>query len=126
MKNLLFIICFLFAFSVNGQDQQITATDLIGCWTDAKEEGTQTLSIYRPCSNTNTVDLYRFSFQLKENGQCTYHSIISRSSNKMEEGTWTYDADKKTLHIFNQSGRQVTQFTIKEYASNVLKFMKEL
>ena len=43
----------------------------------------------------------------------------------MINGTWTYDTEKVTLHIFNEDGRQVTQFTIKEYASEVLKFSKE-
>lgn len=125
MKNLLFIACLLFAFSVSGQNKQITESNLIGCWADAKEEGTTTLSYYRPCATIKTIDLYRFSFQLKENGQCTYHSIISRSSDKMENGTWSYDAEKATLHIFNQYGRQVTQFTIQEYASDLLKIIKE-
>ncbi|MFT4698983.1 MAG: hypothetical protein ACI9SJ_002141 [Flavobacteriaceae bacterium] len=126
MKNFLFLACLLFTFSVNAQAPQVTESDLIGCWTDSKEEGTNELSIYRPCTNNNdTIDLYRFSFQLKENGQCTYHSAVAKSSNKMINGTWTYDTEKVTLHIFNEDGRQVTQLTIKEYASGLLKFSKE-
>lgn len=126
MKNLLLIACILFAFSVNGQTQQVTEANLLGCWTDVKEEGTATLSYYRPCDTSiTTFDRYRFSFELKENGQCTYHSVIARSSNNMVNGTWTFDAEKTTLHIFNADGRQVTQFTIQEYASDLIKFIKE-
>ena len=126
MKNILFIACILLAISVNGQTQQVTESNLLGCWTDAKEEGTNQLSYYRPCDTNNTTfDLYRFSFQLKENGQCTYHSIGANSSSKMVNGTWTFDVDKATLHIFNKDGSQVTQFTIQEYASDLIKFIKE-
>lgn len=126
MKNLLFIACIFFAFSLQGQTAQLTESDLLGCWTDSKEESTTTHSFYRPCdTNNNSFDKFRFSFQLKENGQCTYHSVVARSSNKMVNGTWTYNAEKATLHIFNADGRQVTQFTIQEYASDLLKFIKE-
>ena len=126
MKNLLFIACLLFAFSLQGQTPQLTASDLLGCWIDSKEESTTTLSFYRPCDeNSNSFDKFRFSFQLKENGQCNYLSIVARSSNKMANGTWTYDAEKATLHIYNADGRQVTQFTLQEYASDLIKFIKE-
>ncbi len=84
------------------------------------------LSFYRPCdTNDTTFDKFRFSFQLKENGQCTYHSILAQSSNKMVDGTWTFDVVKATLHIFNEDGRQVTQFTIQEYAPDLIKFIKQ-
>lgn len=126
MKNILFIAFIFFAITVNGQTQQVSESDLIGCWTDSKEEGTNTLSYYRPCDTSNTTfDNFRFSFQLKENGQCTYLSVVARSTHKMVNGTWTYDAEKTTLHIFNKDGRQVTQFTIQEYASDLIKFIKE-
>ncbi|MBV1924449.1 MAG: hypothetical protein KUG68_10530 [Flavobacteriaceae bacterium] len=126
MKKFFIIACILFAFSTQGQNSQVTTTDLLGCWTDVKEEGTNTLSIYRTCDENNTTfDKYRFSFELKENGTCTYHSSVARSSNKMVNGTWTYDAEKATIHIFNEDERQVTQYTIEEYASGVLKFKKE-
>ena len=126
MKNFLMIACLLFAFSVQGQNHQVTATDVLGCWTDVKEEGTNTLSIYRPCNeNNDAFNQFRFSFELKENGACTYYTRVARSSNKMVNGTWTFDAEKATIHIFNEDERQVTQFTIKEYASGVLKFKKE-
>lgn len=126
MKNLLIIACILFTFSIQGQTQQVSESDLIGCWTDSKEEGTTTLSFYRPCDTSNTnFDKFRFSFQLKENGLCTYLSVTDRSIQKMVNGTWSYDAEKTTLHIFNKDRKQVTQFTIQEYASDLIKFIKE-
>jgi hypothetical protein len=101
------IVLFIVSFSLScfGQENNISESDLIGCWTHSREENKvdSKIMVYRSCDYKEfPISRYRHRFELKENGKCNWLQLASNDSHSMVEGTWKYKNKSKLLRFLIQ------------------------
>ncbi len=123
MKKLTFLFVLFLSLQSFGQKLDINKLDLLGCWTDSREENTITnISVYRPCDfKTFPASRFRFKMDLQEDGTCSWFYLAPNNGHFMKDGTWTFNKEKKVLRIFNLNNEEVKSFIIEQVDENILK-----
>ena len=119
----LLILMFL-TTSLFGQESEIKQSDLIGCWTDSREENLpdSDLNIYRPCDYKEfPFSRFRFKMDLRNDFTCSWFDLSSTDRHSMKEGKWTFDSKAHILKLFNLEGRVVKKFTIAVLNEDIMK-----
>jgi len=110
--------------SLLGQESKINQSDLIGCWTDSREENLPDsgLNIYRPCDYKKfPFSRFRFKMDLRKDFTCSWFHLSSSDRHGMKEGKWTFDNKTNILKIYNLEGRIEKQFLIAELNKDIMK-----
>jgi hypothetical protein len=102
----------------------VKQNDLLGCWTDSREENTDSsgISIFRRCHlKSFPVSRFRFKMELKEGGICLWMYLAPNDAHHMKDGTWTYNKMTQTLRLFNTDKEVVKSFKVSDAGENILK-----
>ena len=93
------------------------------CWANAfEEQGTDSILIFRPCAtHTFPTARYRNTITFNQNGEAEYSELADNDAHTMEQGKWTYDAQRKKLMILNKSNAVVHEYLVVEIGEDVLK-----
>ena len=128
-KLILSVVALLFFTNpLLAQESEINQTDLIGCWTDSREENLpkSELNIYRPCDyKAFPFSRFRFKMDLRNDFTCSWFHLSSSDRHSMKEGKWTFDQQTHMLKIFNLEGKMVKEFVIAELNKEIMKIRKE-
>jgi len=125
MKYFIIITIMCISFQVCGQ--QISKSDLLGCWTESREENTQgsNVFIYRPCDyQVFPLSRYRFEMNLKGGSTCSWLVLSPDDGHYMVDGTWTFNEETNELILYNTEGKEDSIFIIEEVKDNLLKTKK--
>ena len=109
--------------SLFGQESEIKQSDLIGCWTDSREENLpeSDFNIYRPCDyKTFPFSRFRFKMDLRNDFTCSWFDLSSTDRHSMKEGKWTFDNKTHILKLLNLEGRVVKKFSIAELNQDIM------
>lgn len=129
-KSVVFLsmICILAVFFTSFNScQEKGEKQLLGCWTDSYEENKPDSSsqLFRSCDYSFPPSRFRFSFDLKRNGICSYFKLSPDDGHYMEDGTWQFDPGTKVLEIWNLNKVKVSAFEVLKAQNNQL-FLLEL
>jgi len=122
MKLFTIITLLVITFQVSGQ--QITRSDLLGCWTDSREENIQgaNVSIYRPCDYKDfPMSRYRFRMILQSDSVCSWLVLSPDDGHFMQDGSWTFNEQNNELALYDMKGKKVFRFIITAVDDNILK-----
>ncbi len=106
-----------------GQDKKISKLDLVGCWTDSREETIlgSGKNIYRPCDfKTFPPSMYRFKMVLNANSKCSWLYLAPNDAHHMVNGTWTFDKKKNLIEISNPKGKSVRKIYVLDVDKNIM------
>ena len=123
MKHLILIFFISLSTYSFGQNSKLIKPDLIGCWTDSREENIQNSNtrVYRPCDfKSFPVTRFRFTMDLKEDNKCSWLYLDPMDAHHMKDGTWTFEKETMTLKIFNIDMVEVKSFVIAVIGENIL------
>jgi len=97
------------------------------CWTNSREEATQSsIFIYRPCDyKTFPPSRFRDRIEFEENGKCSYLYLAPNDGHYMVQGEWKYDKLKQLLIIKDKSGRIVYNFKVISIENELLKMEQQ-
>ena len=106
------IIFFLTFISTSACDQvmDIAPIDLIGCWTDSREENDpeSTINVFRPCDYKNfPVSRYRLSINFYENNTSSWLHLADNDAHFIKEGTWTLNEKTGALNVYDLEKKEV-------------------
>src|ERR1039457_2199153 len=107
MKYFSIITLIWISFQVSGQ--KINKSDLLGCWTDSREENTQgsNVFIFRPCDyKVFPPSRYRFKMNLKSGSICSWLELAINDAHYMVDGTWTFNEATNELKLLNNEGKE--------------------
>ena len=107
-----------------GQKESISESDLVGCWTDSREENTtdSELNIFRPCDfKVFPASRYRYLFELNANHKCSWLYLAPNDAHHMVDGTWTYNKESRWLEIFDLEGNSVNKLKVSELDKDLMK-----
>lgn len=123
MKQLTFLLILFLSLQSFGQNHETSRLDLLGCWTDSREENTNTdIRVYRPCDyKTFPASRFRFQMDLKKDSTCSWFYLAPNDAHSMKDGTWSFDKEMKILKIFNLNNEEVKSFNIEHVEENILK-----
>jgi hypothetical protein len=121
-----FILIFLASLSICsfGQVDSISQSELLGCWTDSREENTQNsnVAIFRPCDfKSFPSSRFRFRMDLKDNNICSWLYLAPDDGHYMKDGTWTFDSITMTLKVFNANAEEIESFVVIATNKDILK-----
>jgi len=123
MKYFAIITLIWISFQVSGQE--ISKLDLLGCWTDSREENTQESQyfIFRPCTYKEfPPSRYRLRMELKSDSICSWLVLADNDGHYMVDGIWTFNDTTHELMLYNKGGKAVTlKFIIDEVKDGMLK-----
>ncbi len=122
MKYFTIITLVWISFQVSGQ--KISESDLIGCWTESREENIQgsNVFIYRPCDfKVFPPSRYRFKMILRGGSICSWLVLASDDGHYMQDGTWTFKEETNELKLYYMGGKEVIRFIIEEVEDKILK-----
>ena len=125
MKYCTIITLIWISFHVSGQ--KIHKSDLLGCWTESREENTQgsNLFIYRPCDYKEfPPSWFRFRMNLRSDSICSWLVLAANDGHYMVDGTWIFNEDTNKLKLYNKEGKEVLSFIIEAVEKNILKVKK--
>jgi len=123
MKYLILIILIANSSYSYGQNNVVNKIDLIGCWTDSREENIQNsdTQVYRPCDYKSFPTFrFRFVMNLKKKNKCTWLYLAPNDAHHMKDGTWTFNEKTRILKIFNNDKQEVKSFEIAVIKENKL------
>jgi len=118
-----FVLMFL-STTLLGQKSEIKTSDLIGCWTDSREENLpkSNLNIYRSCDYKEyPFSRFRFKMDLRDDFTCSWYHLSSNDRHSMREGIWTFNNETHILTLFDLEGRIVKKFSIAELNEDIMK-----
>jgi len=124
MKYWIALFVVIFSLTCYGQENNISESDLIGCWTHSREEdkANSEIMVYRPCDYKEfPASRYRHKFELKENGECSLLSLASNDAHSMAKGTWTYESKNQIIEIFDEQGESINKFSLIEFNEKTMK-----
>ena len=124
MKIFIYLLILFFSINSFGQDNELIKSDLLGCWTDSREENSSNsnINIYRPCDfKIFPVSRFRFKMDLKKDSNCSWYYLAPNDGHKMKDGTWTFNSEKNVLKIFNLDNGEIKSFIIEQVDENILK-----
>lgn len=107
-----------------GQNDSISESDLIGCWTDSREENKidSELNIFRPCDfKVFPASRYRYSLELNANHKCSWLYLAPNDAHHMVDGTWTYNKESGWLKIFDLQGNSVNSLKVIGLEKDLMK-----
>ena len=111
MKYFTIITLLWISFHVSGQ--QISKSDLLGCWTESREENApgSNVFIYRPCDyRVFPPSRYRFKMILSSGSKCSWLVLASNDGHYMQDGTWTFNEETNELILYNTEGKEDSKF----------------
>jgi len=121
MKYFTLIALFWISFQTFGQ--KISKSDLIGCWTDSREENIKGSNeyIYRPCDyKTFPPSRYRFKMNLKGGSNCSYLVLSPDDGHYMTNGSWSFNEETNELKIYD-GDKEIFKCIIESVEHNLLK-----
>lgn len=124
MKYLIVFFAAFFSFSCYGQENGISKSDLIGCWTHSREEdkANSEIMVYRPCDYKEfPPSRYRHKFELHKKGKCSLLDLAFNDAHSMANGTWTYDKKEQVIEIFDKDGESINKFHLIEFNKEEMK-----
>ena len=122
MKYILIISFVWISFQASGQ--KISRSDLLGCWTDSREENTPGSNVWinRPCDYKVFPPLrFRFLMDLKGDSTCSWLHFSEYDGHYMVNGKWSFNEETKELRLFDLQGKESLKFTIQESGEEILK-----
>jgi hypothetical protein len=127
MKFLIILIIPFLSFNVFGQNIKINSSDLLGCWTDSREENDpqSMIYVYRPCDFKEfPLSRFRFKMDLRNDFTCSINCLSANDAHSMQEGIWTYNEENRELKLKNGEGKEVETFIIEQVSKDLLKIKK--
>ena len=124
MKNWILLVGIMFSLNSFGQNNNISELELIGCWTDSREENKtdSELNIYRPCEfKTFPPSRYRFTMELKANQKCSWLYLAPNDAHHMVDGTWAFNKESGILEIIDLQGSSMQRFIVIGLEKNLMK-----
>ncbi len=124
MKAFSLLLLLLFSLTTFGQKKDINSSQLIGCWTDSREENkfNKGINVYRPCNYKQfPASRFRFKMNLQKGNSCSYLFLAPTDGHFMKKGTWSFDKQTNALKIFDDKKKVIKQYIIYEVNKNVLK-----
>jgi len=124
MKYWILSLVVIFSLTCYAQENNVSESDLIGCWTHSKEENhvDSEVMVYRPCDYKEfPASRYRHRMELKENSKCSWLYLAPNDAHHMVEGTWTYEKENRVIEIFDVKGEPANKFMLIEVHEKIMK-----
>jgi len=116
------IFLFFIMSIISCKQDETNNSPFLNCWIHSYEEdNADEIKHYRPCDYMEFApSRYRNSFDLKENGSCTFLVLAANDAHYSENGTWNYNAETKILQIQNEDNMIVYEFEVLEIETDKL------
>lgn len=119
-----FLVAVVFSCEEALTDDSPGSAFLLQRWTHSIEEQNDANSVIRTFRPSDSREFaparFRDAYEFKEDGTCLYMFLHPADAHSMKNGTYTYDAEKKTLRIFSADGDFLKEFTLHQLNHDVL------
>lgn len=123
LKKLLIFSLVIFTLSSFSTCVENAEKELLGCWKNSREESKDPAlsTAFRPCDFMEfPPSRFRFSFELKKEGECKMSMIGATDAHYMENGTWTFNKKTNLLELFDKEGNSYRKFEVLRVESDLL------